>query len=349
MTGKSFTIVTLVLTAICIVPVAFFNYWIDPMWTFHTNNEHNQIQTVINERQQKTNRLYYSNETYDTLLIGSSRTTYIDQREFTGRNVFNYAVADLSFKDYDTMIEFAKKENGKEFETIIIGTDFFKTSIAQTSTPSDFYTYIEQVNEPFYRYKNLLSLDVLDYSRHNYDLAKAGIVSEARTYNRDNIASAVEIDADKREAETAGKINKFRNQFFKDDKYEYNPEFKEMLTTIQANNPNTEFIIFTTPIYSGLFDALLEEGRYPDYVRWLKDLTDVFGEVHHFMYPNPVTDNIENYFDGHHFYPHVGTMIAHVLSGEYSTDIPSDFGVVLQKEDLNEQLRRLLEIDVESE
>lgn len=340
MNEKRFTMIVLSLLTICLLPLAVFNYLMDPMWTFKSDHPYNQVQTVINERQQKTNDLYFNKGKYDTLLIGSSRTTYIDQHEFGNRKVFNYAVADLSFKDYNEMIEFAKLQKGVNLDTIIIGVDFFKTSIIQTSADSDFNTYIEQAKEPFYRYKNLLSLDVLDYSRHNYRLSKVGEIVEARNYNRKNVAEAFQIDDDQREKETAEKINKFRNEFFKDEQYEYNPAFKEMLETIQKNNPDTEFILFTTPIYTGLFNALIEEGRYPDYVRWLEDMTDVFGEVHHFMYPNAVTNDITNYFDGHHFYPKVGTEIAHVINGERSTE---DFGVLLKKGEVKDHLDQLVE------
>ncbi|MFD1929325.1 hypothetical protein ACFSFY_14885 [Sporosarcina siberiensis] len=343
MTEKGFTITTILLIAACILPIAVFNYWMDPMWTFGSNHKYNQVQTVINERQQKTNNLYFNKDDYDTLLIGSSRSTYINQNEFSNRKVYNYAVADLSFKDYDTMIEFAKTQKGMDLDTIIIGVDFFKTSIAETSAESDFNTYIDQVKEPFYRYKNLLSLDVLNYSRRNYNLSKAGDIVEPRNYNRSNVADALQIDSQQKEKDTVEKISKFRNEFYKDGKYEYNEEFKEMLETIQRNNPNTEFILFTTPIYTGLFDALLEEGRYPDYVRWLEDITEVFGEVHHFMYPNVVTNNMENYFDGHHFYPHVGAMIAHVINGERGVEEPDDFGVLIKKDELENRLNKLIE------
>jgi len=340
LTEKSFTIATIVLIAACILPIALFNYWMDPMWTFGTNHKYNQVQTVINERQQKTNDLYFNNDPYDALLIGSSRSTYLNQNEFSNRKVYNYAVADLSFKDYDHMIEFAKTQNENHLDTIIIGVDFFKTSIGETSADSNLHTYIDQTKEPFYRYKNLLSLDLLDYSRHNYNLSKIGEVVEPRNYNRSNVAEAYQIDSQQKEKETVDKINKFRNQFYNDEKYEYNKEFKEMLETIKKNNPDTEFIVFTTPIYTGLFDALIEEGRYPDYVRWLEDITEVFGEVYHFMYPNVVTNNMDNYFDGHHFYPHVGAKIANVIDGEES---PDDFGVLLKKDELADRLKELIE------
>ena len=46
---------------------------------------------------------------------------------------------------------------------------------------------------------------------------------------------------------------------------------------------------------------MIQSGRWEDYKRWLHDAVDVFGEVHHFMYLNSVTKNLDNYMDGHHF------------------------------------------------
>ena len=52
---------------------ASFIYYIDPMWTFNHKNAHNDVQTVIDERQQKANAMHFQPFDYDTLLIGSSR------------------------------------------------------------------------------------------------------------------------------------------------------------------------------------------------------------------------------------------------------------------------------------
>lgn len=325
MNEKRFVMIIILIILLCITPFSLFNYFIDPLWTFSHKHDYNNVQTVINERQQKINFIHFQRFNYDTLLVGSSRSTYINQHEFNKWHVYNFSVADLSFKEYNSFIEYAKNERGSEFKRIIIGVDFFKSSKTESKENLTLDTYIKTAKEPFYRYKNLLSFDVFNYSRHNLKLSQNDKIVEDRNYNRENVARAKIISHDTKEKQTAEKIEKFRRVFY-GNKYEYNPEFKTVLLELKKNNPNTEFIIFTTPISTQLFDALVEEGRFDDYIRWLNDITDVFGGVYHFMYPNTITNNINNYFDGHHFYQHVGTMIAHRISGQQDKQIPDDFG-----------------------
>lgn len=317
MTNKTFIALCLSIISVVVIAIGGFNYYIDPMWLFNHENDKNSMQVVIDERQQKTNHIHFSRDfDYDTLLIGSSRSTYINQHDFTGMNVYNFAVSDMSVREYDSFIEFAKEEKGSEFKNIIIGVDFFKTSTEQSSEAKSLQPNIDRVNEPFYRYKSLLSFDMLEYSKRNMELSEAGDIVLDRSYDRENVASAKHISPESTKIQTEEKIQKFRDVFY-GETYEYNPQYKEILQEIKDHNPNTNFIVFTTPISSALFDALVDEGREPDYQQWLADIEDVFGEVHNFMGYNEITTNPNNYFDGHHFYPEVGTMIAKKLSAEY--------------------------------
>ncbi|TYR75998.1 hypothetical protein FZC79_07545 [Rossellomorea vietnamensis] len=325
---KVFIFTFLLLTIAVLGSFASFNYLIDPLWTFSHSHTYNNVQTVIDERQQKINSIHYSDFDYDTLLIGSSRTTYIDQHQFGNMDVYNFSASDLSFKEYPSFINYAKQERGKALDRIIIGIDFFKSSVDQSSEELSLEKYITVQNEPFYRFKNLLSQDVFDYAKKNFRLSKEDKIVELRNYNRENVAYAKELELEAKKKETKEKIEKFRKVFY-GKTYEYNPEFKEVLQQLKKENPETEFIIFTTPISSELFTALVEEGRFDDYQYWLSETISVFGGVHNFMYPNSVTDKIENYFDGHHFYPSVGDLIAYKLSDSNSSKVPDDFGVYI--------------------
>jgi hypothetical protein len=336
MSYKSFTWSVLSILLVCVLTSASFIYFMDPMWTFGHAHKYNDVQTVIDERQQKTNAIHYQPFDYDTLLLGSSRSTYINQNDFTGMKVFNFAVSNMSIREYNSFIEFAKKERGKEFDRIIIGLDFFKTSIDQSNAPRSLNQYVKKINEPFYRYKNLLSWDLLKYSYENFKMSKANKVLEERNYNGKNVAFARVIDPEKTKKQTEAKIKKFRTVFY-GKTYRYNPEYKNILMELKNNNPNTEFIVFTTPISTPLFEALVQENRLDDYERWLKDIVSVFGGVYNFMYPNSVTNDISNYFDGHHFYPPVGTLIAKSISSERA-EIPKDFGVYVSNQNLDVHL-----------
>jgi hypothetical protein len=334
MSYKKFILIVLTILMIVVGSAASFIYYIDPMWTFGHKNEHNDVQTVIDERQQKTNAIHFQPFDYDTLLIGSSRATYINQHDFEGMKVYNYSASNLSVREYEPFLDYATEKNKKPFERVILGIDFFKTSTSQSSTPLNLDSQIAKLEEPFYRYKNLLSYDLLQYAYDNYKMSKENTVTQDRNYNRDNVADTVRIDPEQTIEQTKEKIKKFRKEFY-GETYEYNPDYKKVLIQLKEKYPDTQFIIFTTPISTPLFQALVEEGRLLDYEQWLTDVIDVFGGVYNFMYPNTITNDITNYFDGHHFYPEVGTMIVHRIDGTM-TGVPDDFGQYVTKENLED-------------
>ena len=87
MTNKSKVKLWIGLVCATILAVVSLNYVIDPLWVFSHSNALNNKQPVFNERQQKTNKLYFgldNNETqqYDSLMIGSSRGAMFDQNDF---------------------------------------------------------------------------------------------------------------------------------------------------------------------------------------------------------------------------------------------------------------------------
>lgn len=314
------------------IGVASFNFYMDPEWMFGHAHRNNDVQTEINERNQKVNRMYFQPFHYDSLLLGSSRSTYINQNDFVGDNVFNFAVSNISISEYMGLLDYAVSRNGKPFKTVYIGVDFFKSSVAQRGGVSGIPAYVKQISTPLYRYKSLFSLELFNYSKMNYTHSKADDRSYIRNYNRYNVATAQKYAPSVVRRQTAEKVNKFKTVFY-GSTYVYNPNYAATMRALKDKYPTTTFVVFTTPVSEVLYQAMLESGRYPDYERWIRDLTAVFGEVTNFMTVNGVTKNwAENYFDGHHFYPHVGTMIAHVLTGTKDPHVPSDFGVVITKD-----------------
>jgi hypothetical protein len=56
------------------------------------------------------------------------------------------------------------------------------------------------------------------------------------------------------------------------------------------------------------------------------------------MYPNTITSDLNNYFDGSHVYPDVETLIAHKITGYPDNKIPADFGILLTKNNFAKQM-----------
>jgi hypothetical protein len=86
---------------------------------------------------------------------------------------------------------------------------------------------------------------------------------------------------------------------------------------------------------------MVTEGRFDDYCRWLRELVAVFGGIHNFMYLNTVTKDLRNYYDADHFFPKIGTLVAHKISGYPDRNIPKDFGVYLTNDNLEQHISLL--------
>jgi len=318
------------------IAIVSFNYWMDPLWSFGHAHANNDVQIVTDEREQKTGNQLYDPKTADTLLIGSSRSTYIHTTGFKEWDVYNYSVANLSMREYQSMMLYAFEKNSK-YERVILGVDFFKSSTREAGAPRSISNYEAKVQKPFYRTKNLLSYDVFKYSVDNFKLSSKDDIVRDRLYNRQGNAFAKELTEEETFKQTVSKITKFEDTFYGEN-YEYFPQYKKVMTNVRDTHPEAEKIVYTTPISTELFKAVVYTDLLDEYELWLRDLVDVYGGVWNFMYPNEVTNDITNYYDGHHFYPEVGDLIAARIEQGNSADVPKDFGVYVTPENVDEHI-----------
>ncbi|MBM7649321.1 hypothetical protein JOC78_002274 [Bacillus ectoiniformans] len=314
--------------------VAMVNYIVDPLW-FHTHkNKWNQIQKPVNEREQKTNRLTFTDESFDTLILGSSRMVYVNQKDFIGHDAFNYAVALGSIDEFIKMIDYAQEMNDQPIDTIVIGLDFFETNVRFTDYPAPIDGFIAALDDPFYKYKKQLSMDTLKLSIENARHSLANERFPDRTYNRDNVASMDQLDPKVIEK----KIQAALPSYEKLD-YEYDSAYKPTIQAIKDKYPDTRFIALTTPITASRFTTELNHPPVrAGYEQWLRDAVSVFGEVYHFNDVNTVTKNEANYYDTNHFYPKIGRLIAHRVTRHHNPNLPDDFGKKLTKSTVDDYL-----------
>ena len=312
-----------------------FNYYIDPLWCFSHSNQYNSIQMPFDERQQKTNQVRFAPFDYNTLLLGSSRVTYINQHDFTGHKTYNYAVSLMDLQDYYDFIEYAKVRHGGEFDCIILGMDFYSTNRNMTNNKArPAHYYIDRSGEFAYRFKTLLSRDVFKYSWQNYRNSTRGVPMDG-AYDRNNIKNLTLISAETKAPKIKANQDKYRNVVYADYVYEDVPE---ILTRIKEANPHTRFMVFTTPESWPLFEVMVDEGLFSYYKKWLTDMVDVFGGVYNFNYPNAVTLDLDKYYDASHIYPATGTLLAHRLVGQPDPKLPPDFGVLVTRANLARHL-----------
>ncbi len=314
--------------------VIAINYVIDPYWHYGHHHQWNQVQTVIDEREQKAVALR-DYATLDTVLLGSSRATYIPSNAFDQWDVFNFAAANYSMREYHTFVLYTLEQH-PETERFIIGIDFFKSNTTEASTPRSLTNYVEKIEQPLYKTRYLLSLPSAKYALRNAWLSSGRIPEGEKFYTRDGDVLI------KKEAMTEEqfqkKVETFANSFYRSG-FTYFDQYEEIMSKVRETIGSRESIWFTTPISTPLFETLIDAGLYEEYEKWLKGLVETNGSIWHFMYPNEITDQRHYYMDGHHFYPEIGMQIAKRLEYGYDAeDVSTDFGIYVTKDNVEEVL-----------
>lgn len=300
MTYKSWfykIIITILIILILIITINYFN---DPLWVSDRENFFNKEQQGFSERQQKSNKIFFTKKKYDSIILGNSKVTYIDQNHFLDGKLFNYAVSAMRPSEYNDYIEFFKENHGAA-KYILLGIDF-NSCLKKEETMLKPEFYIQNSKSDFYQLKQLLSYDSLIYSLRN--LWKN--FSDKKTiYNRDNVKIKVgyqmsndfELNVEnwEEEAKIAYKLS------------EYDDNFKQYLSKIRLNNPKTKIITIFLPDFSPKF--LFYSKSKKIYDQCLKDARANSDITYNFMHFSKLTINPDNYYDGSHFKAEIGKII----------------------------------------
>lgn len=313
---------------ICCCLVFIIGYAIDPLWCFTHANRFNARQIRFDERQQKSDFLAVRANDYDILMLGSSRTTFLAPADIGGRRAFNFAVNAMMPDEYSDYAAFFRKHNRRPPATIVVGLDFYATNASFTGydylPANDYFRNAESV---FWRYSVLVSRDVLLYSLKN--ISQTLYPTKLDFYDRHAVKTAVHIPPAARELFCSKDLDRFR-RFYYGGNYRFR-DLKPFYRKLLHDNPESRFILFTTPDSLALWKLLLAEGRREDYLRWIGDVVEVFGEVYDFMGETEFTADSENYMDAHHFYPEAGKTIATRIM----TGAPGLPGVLVTRENID--------------
>ncbi|QCR33910.1 hypothetical protein [Lysinibacillus sp. SGAir0095] len=308
---------TILLTCLFMIPfirIAAFNFYVDPLWNFSHQNEHNEHQIGFDERQLKVNYLSQKQHHYDTLVVGTSRTTYINQNHFTDMNAYNFSASSLDISEYEGYITYASEKNNG-FETIIL--EVYPRQFPGLMEFPEPSVYIANNEEKLYSIKSLFSFDTYEKAKRNYTQEGHPTPAGYRIYNRENVVSTEFVSPGVRDANIEKGINKLNTlKTFKDEK-----GYVELLSQIKKNNPDSTFLVYSPPYYIDRTKKVFNSEAGIAYYRdWLEDLIEVFGGVINFTTFNDITVDRDYYIDTHHFYPSTGKLVANDIAAFHKGD-----------------------------
>lgn len=328
--------VSLIVLGIPVGGVMAYNYYIDPLWNFDHSNEYNDYQIGFNERIQKTNWINAHDMNFDSLMIGTSRTTYINASNFEEK-VFHYGLSSLHITEYLDYMQYAQSKNKKPFGTIYMELTVRSHDLFYGPAFSDAESFFSQSERPFYPITSLFSKETHDQAKDNYEISKANYSEGPRTYNRD-----LEVSTSYPGKDINERIEFFKNQMAdrtaNGPEWVYDPNYRGYLEEIKAAFPDANFIVFTDLMPAERLQMTLEHPQIqPIYKQYISDIVDIFGAAYSFHAYNDVTRSHANFFDLYHFYPPIGDLVAEELQRRE----PSDLLYIVTKENMEDYFKRL--------
>ncbi len=291
-----------------LITVAAVNIYFDPLMCFRTVSASNRLTPIIDNRLQKTNRLLHSGETFDALLIGSSRVEQFRQQDFAPLKVFNYSMASFYPDEAEDYIKLFLRVNKRKPSIIFLGLDFYGSNLHAYEHAKPPSYYIDTCSPYLYPFKSALSRDMLKYS---FRMARGQ--HQTFRYDRVTLDKITNVLSPQESSERRKKqLGIYASTHYGD--YIYNNNYAAMLQRLKAGNPELQFVVFTTPVSKELLSLLVKTGRFADYERWLKDIVDSFGSVYNFMIIDQLTSETGNFLDAHHLYPERTAPLARIIT-----------------------------------
>ena len=99
--------------------------------------------------------------------------------------------------------------------------------------------------------------------------------------------------------------------------------------------------MYTTPMITPMMKSMVRNNLLDDYLKWVKDIVEVYGECYHFMYPNAINnDYMKNFHDPNHYYPFICDKMVDAM---YNNQIHGDiaFGMYINRSNLGQKLALL--------
>lgn len=290
---------------------------------------------VPDDRTQKTNYILNTDKSFDTLLVGSSRVWFIDQRLFENSSTFNYALGAMYPDEYDGFISAAAERH--PLRKVYIGLDFFGTSKNKMFLPlkkqSD---YMADATKRMRMLGMLLSRDGAFQAVQTIRFSLFDAAVSGEYADHDFIGHRREIIQKNRYQTVLNQLLLFGEKGYGAG-YEWNEGLDALFRNLRERHPELVFVVFTTPISAPMFSLLVRDGRLPEYERWLGLLVQNFDTVYDFMGLNSITTDLGNYVDAHHLKDARGRIIVDRLEGRDAL-VPSDFGVRVTRENLEGHL-----------
>ena len=287
--------------------VLSINLLVDPFWFFGGNKVFPE-NLPFNERASKTNVFLKAPESYDCLILGSSRVTLLDESRIDGHHCFNYAFSNGSVREFVEFAEFARSR-GMAPRRVIVGIN--EEQFWPIAFKSESPNFVRQMSDPPTWGAVYYSLRALGFSMRTLLRQYPLIRYYDKDFKADALVSAPPFAPRQLSTEAVPQDFELRSLGL----------FHRLLDVF----PDAEHIGYAPPLSVWWVQRFEDAGRLDAYLAAIHGVAQIFDRFYDFAIPSVVTSDTANTYDGEHFFRPVNAEVARVLNGQ-----TSEFGVDLQ-------------------
>lgn len=123
----------------------------------------------------------------------------------------------------------------------------------------------------------------------------------------------------------------------------YVKDYQQIIDSVKKNNVET--LTFIPPIHATLFYGFVTSERWNEYKSWLRSMVAVhptwdFSGCNS-VTTQPIEPGMNTYFDASHYTMEVGDWLINRMLNSDISSIPSDFGVLVTSENIDEHLNEI--------
>jgi hypothetical protein len=281
-----------IIAAVCLIA----NVLVDPLWYLH-GNALTGVNFAFNERFAKLNQLLPRLREYDCLIMGSSRTTLLPERRFSGHHCFNLAFSGGRINEFLLYADYLRAR-GFAPSLLIVGVDpfDFRGPMPNPNVPD----FVRTGANPPSLLRTYLSLDAFDFSIRTLEDDSP----HHRYYDR-NLNCRLEVRGRVYRPPTV--LTPFP------DPTEVHIERAALYVVLRYKFPTAHAIGYVPPVSAWTMGRLSLSGDLSDYLTALDRVAAAYDEFLDFGIPSAITTTTSDTADGSHYSETVNARIAAAL------------------------------------
>jgi len=327
-----------------------FNVLVDPIGIFNSPKiaSFNELKPEIYSNVRLFKALGVSRKQPKNIILGSSRSDIgldPDHPSLASDSAYNLALVGPNMYEVRRYFEHALA-NQPELKTVVLGIDFFMFNENWHNSPDFDESRLGRKSPKIQDLINAsLSIDALELSK---ETVGASLESDAYYLYKSN--GLRYVYGNKPDEPLKVKFEKMLTEFLRGERsypsyrlsQSFLDDFRQLVETCREKN--IELKVLISPIHVTQLEAINTAGVWSEFEDWKREvvkITPVWDfSGYNSITTEPISNQMENYWDSSHYRKEVGDLILNRLFEVNEEVVPEDFGTLLTTNNIESELEK---------